>query len=83
MADKWKNLFVAFNFDSDGQQLKVIEQRYPNQAEECCREMFQTWLKVPGVSWSSLIFVLESCDEVVIAEHVKAYVGIDTHPKGD
>ena len=83
VADNWKNLYVALNFDPDGQQLKIIEQRYPNQAEECSREMFQTWLKVQGVTWSSLIAVLDSCDEVILAEHVKAYVSIESHQKGD
>ena len=83
VADNWKNLCVAFNFDPDGRQLKIIEQRYPNRAEECSREMFQTWLKVQGVTWSSLIAVLESCDEVILAEHVKAYVSIESHQKGD
>ena len=83
VADNWKNLCVAFNFDSEGRQLKIIEQRYPNQPEQCCREMFQTWLKVQGVTWSSLIAVLHSCDEVILAEHVKAYVGIEAHQKGD
>ena len=74
---------MAFNFDPNGRQLKIIEQRYPNQAEECCREMFQTWLKVQGVTGSSLIAVLESCDEAVIAEKVKAYVGIGAQQKGN
>ena len=83
VADNWKNLCVAFNFDPNGRQLKIIEQRYPNRAEECSREMFQTWLKVQGVTWSSLIAVLESCDEAVIAEKVKAYVGIGAQQKGN
>ena len=74
VADSWKNICVAFNFDPNGRTLKRIEQRYPNQAVDCCREMFQTWLKVQGASWSSLITILESCSEGLLAEHVKAYV---------
>ena len=74
MADNWKNICVAFNFDPNGRTLKRIEQRYPNQAVDCCREMFQTWLRVQGASWSSLITILESCGEGLLAEHVKAYV---------
>ena len=35
------------------------------------------------MTWSSLIAVLESCDEVILAEHVKAYVSIESHQKGD
>ena len=74
VADNWKSLCVAFNFDPNGRTLKRIEQRYPNQAEDCCREMFQTWLKVQGASWKSLITILESCSERLLAKHVKTYV---------
>ena len=76
VAPNWKDLCVAFNFDPTGRQLKVIEQRYPNQPEECCREMFQTWLKMRGASWRSLISVLEASNEDLLADHVKTYVGI-------
>ena len=82
VADNWKNICVVFNFDPNGRRLKLIEQKYPNQSEDCCREMFQTWLKIPGASWGSLIFTLEACGEATLAEQVKTYVGIGPQQEG-
>ena len=74
VAAEWKKICGAFNFDPNGRKLKVIEQQYPNRPEDCCRETFQTWLKMSGASWRSLISVLESCKEDYLADFVKQYV---------
>ena len=75
VADKWEQICVALNLDPEGRMLKKIERQFPNRPEDCCREMFQKWLKTKGASWKSLIVVLESNEEYVLAELVKTYIG--------
>ena len=51
VADKWEHICVALNLDPEGRMLKKIERQFPNRPEDCCREMFQKWLKtkvLPG-----------------------------------
>ena len=67
---------MAFNFDPAGRTLKGIEQQFSNKPEECCREMFQKWLKTKDASWKSLIAALESSGEDLLADYVKAYIGL-------
>ena len=52
MADNWKCICVAFNFDPVGRTLKKIEKQFPNVPNDCCIEMFQTWLKTKDASWN-------------------------------
>ena len=75
VAAKWEQICVAFNFDPERSTLKIIRRQFPNRPEECCREMFQKWLKTKDASWRSLIAVLESNEECALAEHVKIYLG--------
>ena len=75
MADNWKSVCVAFNFDPAGRTLKRIEQQFPNKPEDCCREMFDKWLNRKGASWKSLIAALESAGEDFLASRVKIYIG--------
>ena len=66
---------MAFNFDPAGRTLKRIEQKFPNKPEDCCREMFQKWLKTKGASWKSLIAAFESSGEDFLADYVNTYIG--------
>ena len=74
LSPNWKGLGDLLDFDDDGTQLRIIEKRYPNDPEECCRAMFQYWLAGNGVkcSWSSLIELLKDCDEEVLAKDIEA-----------
>ena len=74
LAPNWKGLGDLLDFDVDGTQLRIIEKRYSNDPEECCRAMFQYWLAGNGVkcSWSSLIELLKDCDEEVLAKDIEA-----------
>ena len=76
VADKWQNICVGLNLDPEGRTLKRIECRFPNRPEDCCREMFQIWLRTKGASWKSLIVVLESNEEGSLAENVKTHISI-------
>ena len=75
LAPNWSGLGDLLDFDESGTQLGVIEKRYPNDPEACCRAMFQHWLTGNGVkpcSWCKLIELLKDCDQEVLAEEVEA-----------
>ena len=74
VAQRWKEICVAFNFDPTQRTAQKIEQRFCGNPAQCCREMFQLWLKTDGASWDSLINVLDNCKERLLASQVKAYV---------
>ena len=76
VADNWKSVCMAFNFDPVGRTLNRIDQKFPNRPEDCCREMFQTWLKSKGATWKCLATVLESSGEGLLADFVKTYACI-------
>ena len=75
LAPNWSGLGDLLDFDESGTQLGIIEKRYPNDPEACCRAMFQHWLTGNGVkpcSWRKLIEFLKDCDQEVLAEEVEA-----------
>jgi hypothetical protein len=75
VAPKWKTLGFQLEFDEFGSKLDTIKAKNNNDPEECCREMFQHWLKGSGVrpcSWRKLIELLEDCDFEVLAGQVKS-----------
>ena len=76
MADNWRRICAAFNFDPAGRTLNRIDQKFPNRPEDCCREMFQTWLKTKGATWMCLVAILECSGEGLLADFVKTYAGI-------
>ena len=75
VAPKWKVLGDQLEFDEFGSKLDAIKTKNNNDPEECCREMFQHWLKGSGVrpcSWRKLIELLEDCDFDALAEQVES-----------
>ena len=74
VTERWKELCTAFNFDPVQRTAQKIEQKCRGDPAMCCREMFQLWLKTKGASWRALIEVLESCQEVLLASQIKAYL---------
>ena len=75
VASKWKRLGDQLEFDELGSKLENIKTKNRDDPEECCREMFQHWLKGDGVrpcSWRKLIELLEDCDFEVLAEQVNS-----------
>ena len=75
VAPRWKALGDLMEFDEFGSKLDTIKIKNLGDPEECCREMFQLWLKGSGVrpcSWRKLIELLEDCDFEVLAGQVNA-----------
>ena len=75
LAPHWNKLGDLLDFDVDGTQLLIIEKRFPNDPEACCRSMFQHWLTGGGVrpcTWSKLIELLNWSDEEVLVSDVKS-----------
>ncbi|KAL5456986.1 hypothetical protein EMCRGX_G034215 [Ephydatia muelleri] len=75
VAERWKDLCIAFNFDPVQRTAQRIEQKWNGNAAKCCLEMFQLWLKTQGASWRRLIGVLDHCKELLLVSLIKAYVG--------
>ena len=75
VAERWKDLCIAFNFDPVQRTAQKIEQKWNGDAAKCCLEMFQLWLKTQGASWRRLIGVLDHCKELLLVSLIKAYVG--------
>ena len=75
VAPRWKALGDQLEFDEFGSKLDAIKTKNLGDPEECCREMFQHWLKGNGVqpcSWRKLVELLEDCDFEVLAEQVNS-----------
>ena len=75
VASRWRTLGDQLEFDEFGSKLDTIKTKNNNDPEECCREMFQHWLKGSGVrpcSWRKLIELLEDCDFEVLAGQVNS-----------
>ena len=78
VAPRWQRLGVLLDFDESGKKLEFIETKNHCIPEECCREMFQHWLKGNGVrpcSWRTLIELLEDCDFEMLAEELYMHLG--------
>jgi hypothetical protein len=74
VASRWRALGDQMEFDEFGAKLDAIKTKNNNDPEECCREMFQHWLKGNGVrpcSWCKLIELLNDCDFEVLAGQVR------------
>ena len=54
----WYTIGLMLLGDKSG-QLSVIQKNYPNDAQQCCIEMFSYWLhSEPTASWNQLIAAL-------------------------
>ena len=75
LAPHWTVMGDLLEFDDDGTQLSIIEDKYQDNPEACCRAMFQHWLKGNGVepcSWCKLIELLRDCSQEELAEEIEA-----------
>ena len=63
------------DFDSTGEEIDTIERKHRGDPKECCRAVFQLWLRGHGVrpcSWRKLIEVLEYFDQDELAEEIQS-----------
>ena len=74
VAPNWKTFGVHLEFDRDGSMLDLIEKRNFRDPIDCCRDMFQYWLKGNGVkplSWSTVTSILRSVGLAVLAKDLE------------
>ena len=79
VAPKWQKFGALLDFDGSGTKLELIEKTHPSDPEECCRSMFQHWLKGNGVkpcSWRKLVELLEDSNFESLAKEVESAVNI-------
>ena len=70
LAPYWKDFCIAVNFDKDGTRLKIIDQTHSGNPEECCREVFMTWLKQEQLTWQKVFDCLRNAHCKQLAEKV-------------
>ena len=71
LAPYWKDFCTAVNFDYDGTRLKIIDQTHRGNPEECCREVFMTWLKQERPTWQKVYDCLRKARCEQLARKVK------------
>jgi len=73
IATKWYELGLEL-VDSN-RILKVIEADHRNDANTCCRKMFEKWLeKISDASWSQLITALKNIKMETAADVVSKFI---------
>ena len=74
LAPSWREVGILLDFDESGTELDIIEKTHPTNPVACCQAMFQHWVKGNGVrpcSWSTLIDLLEDCDQQTLAKEIQ------------
>ena len=61
-ANKWYDLGIELLSNDDIEELNTIRSNYPKDANACCTEMFQLWLKKESrqATWKKLIEALKA-----------------------
>ena len=75
MAPVWKNLGVLLDFDNNGTELDIIDKKHPSDPIECCRAMFQHWLKGNGkkpCTWQTLVQLIKYADQERLADDIES-----------
>ena len=63
VSTEWFDLGIELLEQEDEEALYEIKANHPNNANECCKEMFQLWLrKSPSATWDQLIQALRDVD---------------------
>ena len=79
IAPDWKSFGIQFNFDPDGQTLRLIEAEHKLYGPiTCCQEMFMQWLAGNGkaATWGTLIELLEDLDYIHLAQQIKVALNL-------
>ena len=74
MAPHWRDLGALMDFDQIGTELATIDSKHHGDPKECCRAVFQHWVKGTGVrpcSWRKLIKLIDNCDQEALAEEIQ------------
>ena len=73
VSSKWHDLGLELLEQEDEQKLRKIKIDSPNNASECCKEMFQLWLeKCSDASWNQLIQSLREIELSSLATKTEA-----------
>ena len=80
VSSKWRKLGLELLEQADEGKLKQIKNNNPNDVEECCTEMFSSWLeKYSTATWNQLIQALKEVDLNNVATEVEGKL-MDTAP---
>ena len=63
VSTKWHDLGLELLEQEDEEKLNEIKSNNPSDVGECCKEMFQLWLrKSTNATWNQLIQALKEVD---------------------
>ena len=72
VSSKWHDLGLELLEQEDEETLNQIKSDNPNDVKECCKEMFQLWLrKCSTATWDQLIQALREVDETTLATKIE------------
>ena len=75
IAPRWYDLGIQLLNEEQCAKLNIIKDNHPQDAEKCCTEMFEYWLRVDvDASWNKLITALKMIDEIALAEKIETDV---------
>ena len=93
VSSKWHDLGLELLEQEDEEKLNEIKKNNPSDVSECCKEMFQLWLrKCTNATWNQLIQALKEVElnnlattiegmlmptEEIVSASAGAYVIID------
>jgi len=72
VSSRWHDLGLELLEQEDEQKLRKIKIDNPNDASECCKEMFQFWLeKCSDASWNQLMRALRQIELTNLATTIE------------
>ena len=76
-----KYLLIGTQLGIDYNQLEGYRLKHQGISENIFIEIFNTWVKKPGATWSAMIDILKSdvVDEKTLAEDLEVSIGTDVH----
>ena len=74
LAPNWNSFAIAVDLDRDGTILGIIEQKYHDDLEACCRMLFRKWLQQEKPTWRRVIACLREAKCVQLAIEVEEKV---------
>ena len=72
VSSKWHDLGLELLEKEDEEKLNEIKTNNPSDVSECCKEMFQLWLrKCTNATWNQLIQALKEVELNNLATTIK------------
>ena len=72
VASRWRDLGTLLLEEESVSELNIIKANHPDDVKECCREVFELWLrKDPEPNWNTLIDALKQIGQNALVAKIK------------